>query len=144
YFTKLSNAPSTIPDGSPLESNYVVSGYGMRLHPILKVWKIHYGIDLDCNGGEPIYAPADGVVLYAQTRGGCGNAIQIEHPSGYKTRYCHLKSYNTQAGSSVSRGDVIGYCGTTGMSTGYHLHYEIKKNGALVNPIRWISGGQIG
>ena len=115
----------------------------MRLHPIQKIWKPHYGIDLDCQGGEPIYAPADGTVSSAGLAGGCGNAVRITHPSGYATRYCHLQKIKTTSGAKVSRGDVIGLCGTTGMSTGNHLHYEVKQNGGLVNPMYTLTGGNI-
>ncbi|MHA1550297.1 MAG: M23 family metallopeptidase [Alphaproteobacteria bacterium] len=153
YFTGQSNANSTIPDGSPLKYNYVVSGYGMRLHPIQKIWKAHLGVDLDCQGGEPIYAPADGTVSSAGWAGGCGNAVKIMHSNGYATRYCHLQKIKTTRGAKVSRGDVIGLCGTTGWymengvkkpaSTGNHLHYEVKRNGGLVNPMQTLTGGNL-
>ena len=114
------------------------SAFGMRMHPILKVWKMHEGIDLTAPRGTPIFATADGVVLQASpTTGGYGNKILIDHGFGYRTLYGHCFEINVERGQKVKRGDIIGTVGSTGLSTTPHLHYEVHIHGKKVNPINY-------
>jgi len=114
------------------------SAFGMRMHPILKLWKMHEGIDLTAPRGTPIFATADGVVLQASpTTGGYGNKILIDHGFGYRTLYGHCCKINVEKGQKVKRGDIIGTVGSTGLSTTPHLHYEVHIHGKKVNPINY-------
>jgi murein DD-endopeptidase MepM/ murein hydrolase activator NlpD len=119
----------------------MVSGFGYRTDPFTKVRKMHEGMDFTAKVGTPIYATGDGVVARADnTASGFGNHIVIRHGFGYETLYAHLSKYKCRAGQSVKRGDVIGYVGSTGRSEGPHLHYEVHKNGKVVNPINFYYG----
>ncbi|TDM00597.1 MAG: peptidase M23 [Flavobacteriaceae bacterium] len=113
----------------------LASGFGLRIHPILKVGKMHEGLDFAVDQGKPIYATADGKIEIASAQGGYGNVVLIDHLYGYKTKYAHLSGFKVKVGEMVKRGDVIGYVGSTGMSSGPHLHYEISKNEQKVDPI---------
>ena len=114
------------------------SAFGMRLHPILQVVRMHEGIDLTCPRGTKIFATADGVVVDAgYSQGGHGIRIFIDHGYGYKTIYGHLEKVLVKRGERVKRGDVIGLVGNTGLSMAPHLHYEIIVNGKKVNPINY-------
>jgi len=114
----------------------IASGFGWRSHPILKRRIFHYGIDFTAPRGTNIYATGDGVVKEAKrVRGGYGNQIVIDHGYGYETLYAHLNKLNVRRGQKVTRGQVIGTVGNTGLSAGSHLHYEIHKNGKKVNPV---------
>jgi len=112
----------------------MTSGFGMRRHPILGYMRMHAGIDFKASYGTPIVAPTDGRVSSAGRAGGCGIAVRLEHGGGLSTRYCHMSRMAVAPGMSVRRGQVIGYVGSTGLSTGPHLHYEMYRNGAMVNP----------
>ncbi len=112
----------------------VTSGYGMRRHPILGYRRMHAGIDFKASYGTPIYATSDGTVQYAGRHGGHGNYVKIAHGGGLATGYAHMSRIAVSSGSRVRRGQVIGYVGSTGLSTGPHLHYELYRNGATVNP----------
>ena len=114
------------------------SAFGMRMHPILKVKKMHEGIDLTARRGTPIFATADGLVLQAEpTTGGYGNKILIDHGFGYRTLYGHCNKINVERGQKVKRGDIIGTVGSTGLSISPHLHYEVHVHGRKVNPINY-------
>ncbi len=114
------------------------SPFGMRMHPILKVRKMHEGIDLTAPRGTKIFATADGIVTQAAlTGGGYGNKIVIDHGFGYQTLYGHLYKILVEPGQKVNRGDVIGLVGSTGLSVCPHLHYEVIINGRKVNPINY-------
>ena len=115
----------------------LASGFGMRLHPILKIERFHSGIDFTANTGTPIYATANGNVTYARYSGGYGNVVKIDHGFGYETLYAHLSKIKTTERKKVKRGEIIGFVGTTGLSTGAHLHYEISKNGEKIDPISY-------
>ena len=115
----------------------VASGYGMRIHPILKYKRMHNGMDFTASPGTPIYATGDGKVTKADLGSGYGKMVIIEHGFGYKTYYAHLSEYNTKKGASVKRGEIIGYVGNSGLSSGPHLHYEVWKNGVVVNPVNF-------
>jgi murein DD-endopeptidase MepM/ murein hydrolase activator NlpD len=116
----------------------LASGYGMRIHPIYKVKKMHTGIDFAAPIGTPIYATADGKVEEVSIRySGYGKAIVIDHGFGYKTRYAHMHDFAIKQGQTVKRGELIGYVGNTGVSTAPHLHYEVLLNGILINPVHY-------
>ena len=119
------------------------SGYGNREHPILGGIRKHEGIDLAAPTGTPVYAPADGLVEMAQRFGSYGNFIKIFHGGDMETRYGHLSAYNVAAVQYVHKGDLIGYVGSTGRATGPHLHYEVRIDGQAVNPIPYLSLGQV-
>ena len=109
-----------------------------RFHPILKRWKAHLGIDYAARRGTPIVAAGSGTITYAGRIGSYGNFIKIRDGDGYETRYAHLKSFRRgiRRGKKVKKGQVIGYVGTTGRSTGPHLHFELRKKGRAINPLR--------
>lgn len=115
----------------------LASGFGMRMHPVLKVPKLHKGTDFSANTGTPIYATGDGKVKLAGRHGGYGNAVIINHGYGYETLYAHMSRIKIKNGQAVKRGDVIGYVGNTGLSTGPHLHYEIHKDGTPIDPVSY-------
>lgn len=112
----------------------VSSGFGMRRHPILGYMRMHAGMDFKAGYGAPIYAVSDGVVQYAGRKGGYGNFVRLGHGGGMATGYAHMSRIAVSPGSGVRRGQVIGYVGSTGLSTGPHLHYEVYQNGRVVNP----------
>ena len=107
------------------------SGYGTRIDPIYKTVKFHSGMDFSANVGTPVYATGNGVVRKAGWEGLYGNCIQIDHGFGYVTRYAHLSKIDVRVGQKVVRGETIGKVGTTGKSTGPHLHYEVMVKGQL-------------
>ena len=113
----------------------MTSGFGYRRHPILGYRKMHAGIDFGAPHGAPIYAATDGVIVMAGRAGGCGNAVKINHGGNLATRYCHMSRIATSSGQRVRQGQIIGYVGSTGLSTGPHLHYELYRNGSIVNPL---------
>ena len=112
----------------------ITSRYGMRRHPILGYRRMHAGIDFKASHGTPIYAVSDGTVQFAGRHGGHGNYVKLSHGSGLATGYGHMSRIAVSSGTRVRRGQVIGYVGSTGLSTGPHLHYEMYRNGATVNP----------
>ena len=119
----------------------MVSGFGYRTDPFTKTRKMHEGMDFTAKTGTPIYATGDGVVERADnTASGYGNHIVIRHGFGYETLYGHLSKYKCRAGQRINRGDIIGYVGSTGRSEGPHLHYEVHKNGKVVNPLNFYYG----
>ena len=116
----------------------LASGFGYRIHPIYKVRKMHWGMDFTAPTGTPIYATGDGVVsTRTNSRGGYGNHVVIDHGYGYETMYAHMSKFNVSRGQRVKRGDIIGYVGSTGRSTGPHLHYEVMKDGEKINPANY-------
>lgn len=123
------------------QNNYVHSGYGMRFHPIFKENRMHYGIDIGGTAGQNIVAIAGGTVSVATTNSSYGNYVMINHGNGTASLYAHMSSLAVKAGDTVSQGQVIGYCGSTGWSTGPHLHFEIRVNGATTDPLAYYSSG---
>jgi len=118
----------------------IASGYGMRIHPVFKVRKMHTGMDFTAPTGTEIHSTGDGkVVKVVSERRGYGKQVVIDHGYGYRTRYAHMSKFNVRVGQKIKRGDVIGYVGNTGTSTGPHLHYEVEKNGAKINPANFYS-----
>ncbi|WP_340588332.1 M23 family metallopeptidase [Erythrobacter alti] len=128
----------SVPSRMPVDGVRLTSGFGMRDHPILRRRARHNGVDLAAPRGTPVYATADGIVEMAQYYSSYGNYVQIGHGSDIETRYAHLSSYTVSAGEQVRIGDLIGYVGSTGRSTGPHLHYEVRVANDPVNPIPYM------
>ena len=117
---------------------YVTSDYKMRLHPLLKVKKMHTGIDIRAPKGAKVVAGGEGTVSYAGWFGAYGNAVMIEHGGNITTLYAHLSAFTVKEGDTVEKGDQIGKVGTSGLSTGYHLHFEVRVSGDHVNPWNYL------
>ena len=124
----------SVPSAMPLTDARLSSGYGMRNHPVLGGRRGHKGVDLAAPTGTPVYATADGFVSKADWFSSYGKYISIEHGASLQTRFAHLSDMVVSAGDKVKKGDLIGYVGSTGRSTGPHLHYEVRVDGAAVDP----------
>jgi murein DD-endopeptidase MepM/ murein hydrolase activator NlpD len=122
----------------PVNDVRFTSGFGMRTNPVEGGRRAHKGVDLAGPTGTPIHAAADGVVGRADWFGGYGLYVALEHGGNMETRYGHMSRLNVAAGQRVHKGDVIGYIGSTGHSTGPHLHYEVRIAGEAVNPIPYL------
>jgi murein DD-endopeptidase MepM/ murein hydrolase activator NlpD len=133
----------SVPSRMPLDDATLTSNYGSRIHPILGSRRNHNGVDLAQPTGTPVYATADGIVSRADYWGSYGNYIQIEHGGELETRYAHLSGYAVAAGEQVRKGQLIGYVGSTGRSTGPHLHYEVRVAGQAVDPTPYMVGTQM-
>lgn len=127
------------PQGWPAEGR-ISSGFGMREHPKYGGRKLHTGSDISLAQGTPLHATADGIVSYADRSAGNGKIVVLEHGYGYSTVYAHNSKNVVQPGQKVKRGDIVAYSGSTGVTTGPHLHYEVWKNGKSVNPEPFIRG----
>ena len=121
----------------PTTVRTITSPYGYRYHPISGTYKFHSGIDIGASYGSPVYAAASGVATRSYDSGGFGNYVTINHGNGYTTLYGHMSSVIVSTGQQVSQGQVIGYVGSTGASTGPHLHYNVYYNGSLTNPMSY-------
>ncbi len=123
----------------------ITSNYGLRMHPVLGYSRMHRGIDFRASHGTPIVATTDGRVTRAGWAGGYGRQVRLSHSGGLSTSYSHMSRISVQPGQSIKRGQVIGYVGSTGLSTGPHLHYEVYRNGAHVNPrsVRFTTRAQL-
>lgn len=121
----------------PTTSRTITSPYGYRYHPISGTYKFHSGIDIGAGYGSPVYAAAAGTATVSYDSGGFGNYVTINHGNGYSTLYGHMSSVVVSSGSYVSQGQVIGYVGSTGASTGPHLHFNVYYNGSLTNPMNY-------
>jgi len=130
-----------IPAIIPISSRdliHVASGFGLRIHPIYKIIKFHAGMDFTAPTGTDVYVTGNGVVSAVESsKRGLGNHIIINHGFGYQSIYAHLDRFNVRKGQKVSRGDIIGFVGSTGLSVAPHLHYEIKINGVNVDPVNY-------
>jgi murein DD-endopeptidase MepM/ murein hydrolase activator NlpD len=127
---------NSLPIGNPVNGTYsLASGYGLRIDPFTQVMAKHEGIDFSAAVGTPIIASASGVVSRSGWDAQYGNVIEINHAEGFKTRYAHASQLLVRVGQTVNRGDVIAKVGNTGRSTGPHLHYEVIKAGAHINPL---------
>lgn len=130
----------SIPSIQPIHNvdlTHIASGFGMRMHPIYKIMKMHSGLDFTADRGTEIFAAGDGVVEKTDWMSGYGQIVIIDHGFGYKTRYAHLSKYNVKMGQKVKRGDVIAFVGSTGASVGPHLHYEVHFKNQAVNPVNY-------
>lgn len=129
----------------PVAQARLSSGFGMRFHPILGYSRLHAGVDYAASTGTPIYAVADGRVAFAGRHGGHGNYVKLSHTGGMGTGYAHMSRIAVHSGERVRRGQVIGYVGSTGLSTGPHLHYEVYRGGRTVNPlsVKFEQGSQL-
>ena len=139
--TPLRSAVS-IPSRMPVDGVTLTSGFGMRWHPVIGGRRQHKGVDLASPTGTPVYASADALVGKAEWFSSYGLYIQLEHGANLETRYGHLSRLNVFAGQHVRKGDLIGYVGSTGRSTGPHLHYEVRIAGVAVNPIPYMQADQ--
>ena len=128
------NLFASIPAIVPSDGHYSSESYGMRMHPILHVYKMHTGIDIVTDVGTSVKATGKGKVIFVGPRSGYGLAIEIDHGFGYQTIYAHLSSVNVKEGSIVKRNQVIAKSGNSGLSSGPHLHYEVLHNGQNLNP----------
>jgi murein DD-endopeptidase MepM/ murein hydrolase activator NlpD len=136
---QLEQGTVAIPSTEPVRGTNFTSGYGVRSDPFRGRAAMHAGIDLAGPIGTPIYATADAVVGRSEyNSGGYGNLVELEHGHGIQTRYGHLSKSLVSAGQKVKRGDVIGLMGSTGRSTGSHLHYEVRIDGKAVNPVPFL------
>ena len=135
------NMITCIPSIQPVRNSDLkkaISGFGWRVDPIYKTRQMHTGMDFTAAKGTEVYATGDGVVQIVENKAwGYGKSIVINHGYGYQTRYAHLSAVGVSEGQKVKRGHLIGLVGSTGRSTGPHLHYEVVKNGVKVNPIAY-------
>lgn len=133
----LASIPAILPVSLRDNKVYKTSGFGNRIHPIYKTRKMHEGIDFAGPIGTPIYATGNGKVVKVGTESGYGKHVIIDHGYTYKTHYAHLSAYTVKRGQKVKRGDIIGFLGNTGRTSGPHIHYEVLKNDIPVNPINY-------
>jgi murein DD-endopeptidase MepM/ murein hydrolase activator NlpD len=133
---------AAIPAIQPISNKQLISlasGFGLRIHPVYKVKKMHYGIDFAAPIGTPIYSTADGTVTTVEfSFSGYGKMVEIDHGFGYKTRYAHMHGFAVGRGQKIKRGELIGYVGSTGLSTAPHLHYEVHINNIAKNPVYYL------
>jgi murein DD-endopeptidase MepM/ murein hydrolase activator NlpD len=125
----------SLPNGAPVKSARQSSQFGVRIHPVTGTKRLHRGLDFAVNIGTPIYAPADGVVETVRPNNkGSGNFLRLQHSFGFTSSYSHLKKFAVRSGDFVSKGDLIGYSGNSGLSSGPHLHYEVRFIGRALDP----------
>jgi murein DD-endopeptidase MepM/ murein hydrolase activator NlpD len=133
---------SSIPTGLPVKG-YITDGFGMRRNPFNGEGReTHEGIDIAVDFGTPVTATADGLVIHSGPYSGYGNLVIIYHTNGITTRYGHLSRITVEAGQRIKRGDQLGHAGSTGRSTGPHVHYEIRENDQSVDPLRYVGQSQ--
>lgn len=130
----------TMPSGMPVAARALTSSFGFRQHPVLGGRRAHQGVDLAAVAGTPIVATSAGVVSADGWHGGYGLLVTLDHGGGVQTRYGHMSRLNVVTGQRVRKGDTIGYVGSTGRSTGPHLHYEMRIHGQPVDPISTLRG----
>ncbi|WP_047879264.1 M23 family metallopeptidase [Photobacterium aquae] len=132
----------SLPNGSPVKDARRSSLYGVRIHPITREKRMHRGLDFAVNIGTPIYAPADGVVETVRpSNKGSGNFLRLQHSFGFTSSYSHLQKFAVRSGDFVNKGELIGYSGNSGLSSGPHLHYEIRFVGRALNPSSFVDWG---
>jgi len=134
YFDENGKSAKKLLMKTPIDGARLSSGFGMRKHPIRGYMKKHQGVDFAAPTGTPIYAAGDGIIEMKQRYKGYGKYIRIRHANGFKTAYGHMSKFNKTPGGRVKQGSIIGYVGSTGNSTGPHLHYEVLKNNIRINP----------
>lgn len=131
-----------LPSGMPVKNGYISSGFGGRIHPISGKYKGHMGVDIPGTEGTSINAVAAGIVVKSQVVSGYGNMVEIRHPDGYTTRYAHNKKNLVNEGDLIEKGQKIALLGSTGRSTGPHVHFEVRKDEKPVNPVAFIRKNQ--
>lgn len=134
--SELSDYPVIFPIKKP---ERISSGFGMRYHPVYRIWKFHTGIDISGTKGTPVYATGNGIVVRKGYCSGYGNYIEIEHAGGFRSFYAHLSRTMVNVSDLVNIATQIGCIGNTGVATDSHLHYEIRKGKRFLNPIEWCS-----
>jgi murein DD-endopeptidase MepM/ murein hydrolase activator NlpD len=132
----------SVPSMEPVDKVVFTSHFGVRSDPFRGTAAMHAGVDIPGAIGTPIYATADGVISHAGRQGGYGNLVQINHGRGLETRYGHLSKILVADNTKVHRGQLIGLMGSTGRSTGSHLHYEVRMDGRAVNPVPFLQSGE--
>lgn len=130
-----------IPSGSPIHGAKLSSGYGQRVHPVIGEVRMHRGQDLVAKVGTPVYATADGVAEVTGPIKGLGNFLRLQHSYGFTSSYAHLQKFAVKSGDFVQKGDLIAYSGNTGLSTGPHLHYEVRFVGRSLDPQPFVNWG---
>ncbi|RZA17096.1 MAG: M23 family peptidase [Lysobacteraceae bacterium] len=129
---------STVPSRDPIANSYITSGFGGRADPFGGGSQFHKGIDFEADVGDPVLAVANGVVSYSGVRSGYGNVVEIDHGNGYVTRYAHNSRLERQVGDLVRAGQEIAKAGSSGRSTGAHVHFEVWQDGVVVNPRKFL------
>ncbi|MFW5451150.1 MAG: M23 family metallopeptidase [Methylophagaceae bacterium] len=138
YLITEGNIESAIPNGQPIKEGWVSSYYGKRVDPFTGKKAFHHGLDFAGKEGSHVYAVADGIVSWTGKRGGYGDMIDIDHGNGYVTRYAHNKTLKVEEGDRITKGQTIALMGSTGRSTGPHVHFEILRDGKTINPYNFI------
>ena len=138
YLITEDNIKSAIPTGRPIKKGWVSSYYGYRADPFTGRKVFHHGLDFAGKAGSEVVAVADGIVSWQGSRGGYGEMIEIDHGNGYQTRYAHNKELVVKLGDRIEKGQAIALMGSTGRSTGPHVHFEILRDGKTVNPANFI------
>ncbi|MCG2588069.1 M23 family metallopeptidase [Rhodohalobacter sulfatireducens] len=139
YYSTNRERLKSIPAIRPV-NGIIISGYGMRIHPVLRYKRMHEGIDFRADIATDVYATGDGVIKFAGRNGTFGNLIEIDHGFGFVTRYAHLSSFvnNLKVGQEVKRGELIGFTGNSGLTEGPHLHYEVLVNNRPIDPLNYL------
>lgn len=139
-YSQFEERMSALPVIKPVDGS-LISGFGYRNHPIFKISRMHEGVDFRGNTGDPIYATGDATVAFASRYSGFGNLVRLNHGDGIESAYAHLSRFAEAIapGKRVKRGDLIGYVGSTGLSAGPHLHYEIRVDGLPVDPLSYLA-----
>ena len=138
YLITEDNIKSAIPTGRPIKKGWVSSYYGYRVDPFSGKKVFHHGLDFAGKAGSEVVAVANGIVSWQGSRGGYGEMIEIDHGNGYQTRYAHNKKLVVKLGDRIKKGQAIALMGSTGRSTGPHVHFEILRDGKTVNPANFI------
>lgn len=139
YYSEMTNKLAAMPSLWPVRG-YITGGFGLRNDPMNEEGEVHVGVDISTPYGNKVIAPADGLVIFAEPRAGYGNIIVLDHGFGVTTRYGHLSAFSVKEGQHVKRGEVLGFVGSTGRSTGSHLHYEIRIHDNPVDPLKYMKG----
>ncbi|NJD55648.1 MAG: M23 family metallopeptidase [Nitrospirae bacterium] len=140
YLSQQHDLYVSTPKGWPVDQGHITSPFGGRDHPRSGEYQFHSGVDIAAEPGRPVKATADGIVSFSGWSGGSGNLVALEHGFGYSTYYAHNKMLAVRVGQKVKRGDIIGYIGSTGNSTGPHVHYEVWRESKPMNPSNYLEG----
>ena len=140
YLSQQRDLYVSTPRGWPVEGGHISSSFGSRNHPRSGDHQFHSGVDIAADPGKPVIATADGIVSFSGWSGGSGNLVALEHGFGYSTYYAHNKMLVVKVGQKVKRGDIIGYIGSTGNSTGPHVHYEVWRDSKPMDPSAYLEG----